>query len=109
MPVAILAADRACADSTGLLGLGGHPAVTGRGVGVAAVDSGIAAHDALSGRGVANASFVPDDPSPADGFGHGTHIVSIIAGSGSPARSEAPAYGSCGETVTRAKPGSTTS
>ena len=77
-----MAADQARAAQPGLLGLGGYPAVTGKGVGVAVIDSGIAAaHAALAGKVKAAVSFVSGDASTDDAFGHGTHIAGIIAGS----------------------------
>ena len=66
-----------------LLGLGAIPGVTGAGVTVAVVDSGISAHPALYGKVVANVSKVSGDPSTSDGHGHGTHIAGIIAGNSS--------------------------
>jgi serine protease AprX len=75
-----MAADQARAAQPGLLGLGGYPAVSGKGIGVAVIDSGIAAHTALTGKVAASVSFVSGDPSTADGFGHGTHIAGIITG-----------------------------
>jgi serine protease AprX len=70
----------------GILGLiGAIPAVTGQGVVVAVVDSGISPHAALQNRVIANVSLVTGDPSVADAFGHGTHVAGIIAGNGAAA------------------------
>ena len=79
------AADQVRAGTSGLLGIGGIPGVTGQGIGVAVIDSGISAHKALTNRVVANVSFVTGDPSVADAYGHGTHVAGIITGAGSAA------------------------
>jgi serine protease AprX len=75
-----MGADLARQSQAGLLGVGGLPAVSGAGVGVAVVDSGISWHPALAGRVVGAVSFVSGDSSTEDAFGHGTHIAGTIAG-----------------------------
>ncbi len=88
-----MAADQARAGSTGLLGIGGYPEVTGKGVGIAVIDSGIAtAHAALANKVVASVSFATGDSTTTDGFGHGTHIAGIIAGSPAAAGSVTSQY-----------------
>jgi serine protease AprX len=82
MAVAIktTAADQTWAGTGGLLGLGGIAGVTGQGIGVAVIDSGITMHAALKGKVVANVSMIDGDPSTDDAYGHGTHVAGIIAG-----------------------------
>jgi serine protease AprX len=75
------AADQVRSGTSGwLLGLGALSGVTGQGVTVAVIDSGISAHPALSQKVLANVSYVTGDSDVTDGFGHGTHIAGIIAG-----------------------------
>jgi serine protease AprX len=78
------AAAQTRAGSPGLLGIGAVPAVTGQGIGIAIVDSGIASHSALTNKVVANVSFVTGDSSTHDAYGHGTHVAGIIAGQSGP-------------------------
>jgi serine protease AprX len=62
--------------------------VTGKGVGVAVIDTGVASElpDFRSADGssrvVANVVTNPAAITPADGYGHGTHVAGIIAGNG---------------------------
>jgi len=81
---AATAADQVRSGQAGLLlGIGAISGVTGSGVTVAVVDTGISAHPALAQKVIANVSTVTGDPSTEDAHGHGTHIAGIIAGSGS--------------------------
>jgi serine protease AprX len=66
--------------TNGLLGLlGAYPGVTGKGIGVAVLDSGISPHAALKNV-VANVNFVTGTTGTGDVFGHGTHIAGIVGG-----------------------------
>jgi serine protease AprX len=78
-------ASQARTGQSGLLGLNRIAPVTGEGIGVAVIDSGVSPHGALKSKIVANVSLVTGDPSVLDAFGHGTHIAGIIAGNGAAA------------------------
>lgn len=87
------AADQTRAGTWGLLGIGSIPGVTGQGIGIALLDSGISPHKALGTRVVANVSLVTGDTDKIDEFGHGTHIAGIITGSASAASGVTSSYG----------------
>jgi serine protease AprX len=75
----------------GLLGLGGISGLTGQGVVVAVLDSGMASHKALGGKVIASVSMIAGE-SATDEYGHGTHVAGIITGSGSYAAGVTPLY-----------------
>ena len=78
-------ADQTRSGTSGLLGLlGSIPGVTGKGIGIALLDSGIASnHKALIGRVVKRVDLVSDGSPKLDPFGHATHIAGLIAGNAS--------------------------
>jgi serine protease AprX len=86
------AADSVKAGSPGILEVDAPRAwsqlgLTGRGVGVAVVDSGVYPHPDLAGRIVAAIDFTSTSPTVSniplnDLGGHGTHVAGLIAGDG---------------------------
>src|SRR5256885_14997942 len=82
----------ALASSPGIVEVGAPQAwrqlgVTGKGIGVAILDSGIAPHPDLAGRIVASVDFTSGGSGAslvpaADPGGHGTHVAGLVAGDG---------------------------
>jgi len=75
-----VAADQVWAGWSGGI-LGSYPGVTGQGVRIAVIDSGIAGnHAALKNKILASVDLTSGATGTQDEFGHGTHVAGIIAG-----------------------------
>lgn len=59
--------------------------ITGKGIGVAVLDTGVYDHPDLKGRIVAFKDFCNDRTAPYDDNGHGSHVSGLIAGDGTKA------------------------
>lgn len=65
--------------------------ISGKGIGVAVIDTGIHPHADLNGRIKAFKDLVQNKTAPYDDNGHGTHVAGDIAGSGALYKGTAPA------------------
>ena len=72
--------DPAIGEDQVLAGLKGIGPITGRGIGIALIDSGVSNHVALKGHIAAALDFTDPAGRGVDELGHGTHVAGIIGG-----------------------------
>jgi serine protease AprX len=68
---------------------GAFGGLTGSGVVVGIIDSGVSLHPDVAKRLKLSVDFTGDTSGNADGYGHGTHIAGIIAGNGGGSHTDA--------------------